>query len=419
MAKRVIRSDQGAPPLGAYSQGWQAGGFVFVTGTGPIGPDGKVKGDTIEEQTNVTIDNIEAVLAAAGATLADVVKVSVHLGDTGTFPRYNEVYQRRFHEPYLARTTVGSDLRQVPGMLIEIEVSPTSASDGRLTCPPHPRPPSRTPWRQRMSRFEGRTALVTGAAQGIGRGVAERLASEGARLVLLDIEPEALERTVRELRAKDEPGRGRQRRRRRASRRPARGRARRRALRRPGRPGGHRRHHRVLVRARAGRRVLAAHPRRQPHRIHRHPGGRPGHGGARRRRDRADGVDERVLPGGAHRALLDLQAGLVGFVRAASLDLGQHGIRINAVNPGIINTRLSKVLIDDPIGGPEYLRRILAPLGEPADIAAVVAFLASDDAGCMTGEDVTADAGATVGVVLEVEDIGLGEHGPGRADRDG
>lgn len=56
-----------------------------------------------------------------------------------------------------------------------------------------------------MRRFEGRTALVTGAAQGIGRGVADPLASEGANLVLLDIEPEALERTVRELRAKDWP----------------------------------------------------------------------------------------------------------------------------------------------------------------------------------------------------------------------
>jgi NAD(P)-dependent dehydrogenase (short-subunit alcohol dehydrogenase family) len=46
------------------------------------------------------------------------------------------------------------------------------------------------------------------------------------------------------------------------------------------------------------------------------------------------------------------KAGLVGFVMAASLDLGRHGIRINAVNPGIINTRLSSVLIDDPVGGP-------------------------------------------------------------------
>jgi 2-iminobutanoate/2-iminopropanoate deaminase len=121
MSKRVIRTEQGAPPLGAYSQGWRAGDFVFVTGTGPIGPDGKVKGETIEEQTAVAIDNLASVLAVEGASLADVVKVTVHLCDTNLFPRYNEVYRRRFQEPYPARTTVGSDLHQVPGMLIEIE----------------------------------------------------------------------------------------------------------------------------------------------------------------------------------------------------------------------------------------------------------------------------------------------------------
>jgi 2-iminobutanoate/2-iminopropanoate deaminase len=121
MGKRVIRTEQGAPPLGAYSQGWHAGGFVFVSGTGPIGPDGKVTGEDIEEQTHRTIDNIEAVLAAAGATLADVVKVSVHLADTALFPRYNKVYQQRFPEPYPVRTTVGSNLDQVPGMLVEID----------------------------------------------------------------------------------------------------------------------------------------------------------------------------------------------------------------------------------------------------------------------------------------------------------
>jgi len=49
MAKYVIQTDKGAPPLGAYSQGWRAGDFIFVTGTGPIGPDGKVKGATIED----------------------------------------------------------------------------------------------------------------------------------------------------------------------------------------------------------------------------------------------------------------------------------------------------------------------------------------------------------------------------------
>ena len=121
MGKHVIQAEGAAPPLGAYSHGWRAGGFIYVTGTGPIGPDGKVVGDTIEEQTNQTIDNIEAVLRAENATLADVIKVNVHLIDTNLFPRYNAVYKERFPQPYPARTTVGSDLHQVPGMMIEIE----------------------------------------------------------------------------------------------------------------------------------------------------------------------------------------------------------------------------------------------------------------------------------------------------------
>jgi 2-iminobutanoate/2-iminopropanoate deaminase len=122
LAKHVIQTDKGAPPRGAYSQGWRAGDFIFVTGTGPIGLDGTVQGETIEEQTEVTIDNIELILKSEGATLDNVVKVSAHLADTSLFPRYNAVYARRFRKPYPARTTVGSDLRLVPGMLIEIDV---------------------------------------------------------------------------------------------------------------------------------------------------------------------------------------------------------------------------------------------------------------------------------------------------------
>jgi len=121
MAKHVIQTDKGAPPRGAYSHGWRAGDFVFVTGTGPIGPDGAVKGETIEEQTEATIDNIELILKSEGATLDDVVKVSAHLQDASLFLRYDAVYARRFRKPYPARTTVGSDLRLVPGMMIEID----------------------------------------------------------------------------------------------------------------------------------------------------------------------------------------------------------------------------------------------------------------------------------------------------------
>lgn len=122
MAKYEIQSKRGAPPQGAYSQGWRAGDFIFVTGTGPNDPStGKLVGDSIERQTDQTIDNISAILDADGASLQDVVKVTVHLSDTGLFARYNAVYARRFSKPYPVRTTVGSNLGHSPGMLIEID----------------------------------------------------------------------------------------------------------------------------------------------------------------------------------------------------------------------------------------------------------------------------------------------------------
>jgi 2-iminobutanoate/2-iminopropanoate deaminase len=122
MAKYEIQSKHGAPPRGAYSQGWRAGDFIFVTGTGPNNPaTGELVGDTIEQQTEQTIDNMSAILEADGASLRDVVKVTVHLSDTSLFARYNAVYARRFSKPYPVRTTVGSDLGHSPGMLIEMD----------------------------------------------------------------------------------------------------------------------------------------------------------------------------------------------------------------------------------------------------------------------------------------------------------
>lgn len=122
MSKYVVQSKRGAPPQGAYSQGWRAGDFLFVTGTGPMNPaTGKLAGDNIEQQTEQTIDNISAILEADGASLRDVVKVTVHLSDTTLFSRYNAVYARKFSQPYPVRTTVGSDLGHAPDMLIEID----------------------------------------------------------------------------------------------------------------------------------------------------------------------------------------------------------------------------------------------------------------------------------------------------------
>jgi 2-iminobutanoate/2-iminopropanoate deaminase len=122
MSKYMIQTKRGAPPQGAYSQGWRAGDFIFVTGTGPLDPaTGSLVGENIEQQTEQTIDNIAAILEADGVSLHDVVKVNVHLSDTSLFARYNAVYAKRFSRPYPVRTTVGSNLGHTPGMLIEID----------------------------------------------------------------------------------------------------------------------------------------------------------------------------------------------------------------------------------------------------------------------------------------------------------
>jgi 2-iminobutanoate/2-iminopropanoate deaminase len=135
MAKYVIQTTKGAAPQGAYSQGWRAGDFIFVTGTGPVdAKTGNLSGESIEEQTELVISNMESVLAADGASLADVIKVTVHLNDPALFGRYNAVYARRFSTPYPVRTTVGSDLGSLPGMLIEadcVAYAPQKKSSGR------------------------------------------------------------------------------------------------------------------------------------------------------------------------------------------------------------------------------------------------------------------------------------------------
>ena len=122
MSKYVIESKKGAPPKGAYSQGWRAGDFVFVTGTGPNDSmTGELVGADIEGQTEQTIKNLQVILEADGCSLSDVVKVTAHLSDVSLFQRYNAVYARMFSKPYPVRTTVGSDLGHAPGMLVELD----------------------------------------------------------------------------------------------------------------------------------------------------------------------------------------------------------------------------------------------------------------------------------------------------------
>jgi 2-iminobutanoate/2-iminopropanoate deaminase len=106
------------PPAGAYSPGVRAGNLLFVSGQTPRNPaTGQIEGETIEEQTRVTLDNVERILRTAGATLAQVVSVTVYLSDEDNWGRFNEVYKTVFSAPYPTRAVVGAQLR---GILVEI-----------------------------------------------------------------------------------------------------------------------------------------------------------------------------------------------------------------------------------------------------------------------------------------------------------
>jgi 2-iminobutanoate/2-iminopropanoate deaminase len=107
------RAVSGTTPGGAYSPGIVAEGrFIFVSGQGPL-RDGEVVSGTIEEETELVLENLAKVLADAGASLADVVRCGVFLADVDDFAAMNEVYARIFPEPLPARTTVGASLPQI------------------------------------------------------------------------------------------------------------------------------------------------------------------------------------------------------------------------------------------------------------------------------------------------------------------
>jgi 2-iminobutanoate/2-iminopropanoate deaminase len=122
MTKGVISTDRAPQAIGPYSQGVKAGGFVFFSGQIPLDPaTGELRGRDIAAQTEQVMENIGAVLAAAGLTFADVVKSTVFMVNLADFAVFNEVYGRRFPENPPARSTV--EVKGLPrGALVEIEV---------------------------------------------------------------------------------------------------------------------------------------------------------------------------------------------------------------------------------------------------------------------------------------------------------
>ena len=120
---RVVLSKDAPAPVGPYSQAIIAGDFVFAAGQIPLDPaTGKLVEGDIEVQAERVIQNIRAVLAEAGTSLAKVVKATVFLVDLADFPRMNAVYARHFtSDPTPARSTI--QVAKLPaGASIEIEV---------------------------------------------------------------------------------------------------------------------------------------------------------------------------------------------------------------------------------------------------------------------------------------------------------
>jgi 2-iminobutanoate/2-iminopropanoate deaminase len=121
MAKKIIATDAAPKAVGPYSQAVQTGNLLFLSGQLALNPqNGEMVGADVTTQTRQVIENIKAVLAAAGASLTDVVKTTVFLQNMTDFAAMNDVYKQFFGESAPARSTV--EAAKLPkNALVEIE----------------------------------------------------------------------------------------------------------------------------------------------------------------------------------------------------------------------------------------------------------------------------------------------------------
>ena len=119
--REAISTKSAPQAIGPYSQAIKANGFIFCSGQTPMGPDGVVVAEGIQEQTEQALKNLAAVLKAAGSGLEKAVRCGVFLKNMADFAQMNEVYGRHFTAPFPARTTVEA-ARLPKDVLVEIDV---------------------------------------------------------------------------------------------------------------------------------------------------------------------------------------------------------------------------------------------------------------------------------------------------------
>lgn len=123
MTKEIITTENAPAAIGPYSQAVKAGNMVFTSGQIPINPaTGELVSGSIEDQTRQVLDNLKAVLNAAGVGLENVVKTTIFIKDMNDFGKINAIYGEYFKVPYPARSCV--EVARLPKDVgIEIEAT--------------------------------------------------------------------------------------------------------------------------------------------------------------------------------------------------------------------------------------------------------------------------------------------------------
>lgn len=106
--KSAVQTDQAPKAIGPYSQAVRSGDLIFCSGQIALDPaTGTIVEGGVEAEAVRVLENLKAVLAAAGASMANVTRTTIFLADLGDFAKVNEIYGRYFEQPYPSRSTVG------------------------------------------------------------------------------------------------------------------------------------------------------------------------------------------------------------------------------------------------------------------------------------------------------------------------